>query len=536
MPLSGEFYSLAGAVLLAGACGCVFADEPAPAGVPAAAQTAAAAAPAQLDIMEFVVDGNSVLPDALIIDTLNPYVGPQRSPQDVDRAREALENVYRDQGYKTVSVSIPKQTVRDGSVQLLVTEGRVAHLNVVGSRYHSLDAIRGQAPAMAEGTVPDFDAVKQDIVALNQQPDRRVTPALKAGAAPGTVDIDLAVSDDLPLHGMIELNNRRSQGTSALRSVASLSYDNLWQQGHSLSLSYQTAPQHTDDAKVMFGSYLARFHGSDFSLLINALKSDSDVATVGGVNVLGKGRTLGLRGLWTLPGDEELYQSFSAGVDYKHYRTSVLLEEGGFETPLEYYPFSLAYNNIWHRPGVLLASDLTMTFASMKLGSGFEELEASRTFTRGQQFSLRGGMSYTASLPLGMETFMRTDGQWTDQPLVTNEQYSAGGADTVRGYFEAEALGDYGLSQTVELRSRSWSTSWLDQLQVFVFFDDALLKLRRATPGTPVTSALLSTGAGVNFKLLSTVSGSVDWALPLDDGPFTQNGASRVLFRVQGSF
>lgn len=534
MPLSGEFFSLAGAVLLAGACGYACADEPAPAAAPAAA--AASTAPAQLDIMEFVVDGNSVLDDAVIVDTLSAYVGPGRSPQDVDRAREALEQVYRDQGYRTVSVSIPKQTVRDGSVQLLVSEGRVAHLNVVGSRYHSLDTIREQAPSMSEGTVPDFDSVKHDIVALNQQPDRRVTPALKAGSTPGTVDIDLAVSDDLPLHGSLELNNRRSQGTSALRSAASLSYDNLWQQGHSVSLSYQTAPQHTDDAKVMFGSYLARFHDSNFSLLFNALKSDSDVATVGGVNVLGKGRTIGVRGLWTLPGDEEIYQSLSAGVDYKRYRTSVLLDESGFDTPLTYYPFSLAYNNIWHRPGMLLASDLTLTFASMKLGSDSQDLENSRTFTRGQQFSLRGGVSYSASLPLGMEAFMRTDGQWTDQPLVTNEQYSAGGADTVRGYYEAESLGDYGLSQSVELRSPSLSTSWLDQLQVFVFFDDALLKLRRATPGTPVTSALLSSGAGINFKLLSTITGTVDWATTLDDGPFTQNGASRVLFRVQGSF
>ncbi|WP_299695494.1 ShlB/FhaC/HecB family hemolysin secretion/activation protein [Hydrocarboniphaga sp.] len=534
--MSGELYSLAGAVLLAGACGYAYAAEPVPAGPVPAAQSAPPSAPPQLDIMEFVVDGNSVLPDAVIVDTLNAYLGPGRSPQDVDRAREALENVYRERGYKTVSVSIPKQTVRDGSVQLLVTEGRVAHLNVVGSRYHSLDTVREQAPSLAEGTVPDFDAVKHDIVALNQQPDRRVTPALKAGATPGTVDIDLAVSDDLPVHGMLELNNRRSAGTSTLRSVASLSYDNLWQQGHSLSLSYQTAPQQTDDAKVMFGSYLARFHDSPFSLLINALKSDSDVATVGGINVLGKGSTVGVRGLWTLPGDEELYQSFSAGVDYKHYHTSVLLGTDTIETPLDYYPFSLAYNNIWHRPGVLLASDLTMTFASMRLGSDSDELEINRTFTRGQQFSLRGGVSYTASLPLGMETFMRTDGQWTDQPLVTNEQYSAGGADTVRGYYEAESVGDYGLSQIVELRSPSLANSWLDQLQVFVFFDDAVLKMRRATPGTPVTSALLSSGAGVNFKLLSTITGSVDWAIALDGGPYTQNGDSRVLFRVQGSF
>jgi hemolysin activation/secretion protein len=207
-----------------------------------------------VDIWEFVVDGNTVLADELVESTVMPFLGPSRTAEDVDKARAALELVYRDSGYKTVAVTIPRQSAADGVVQLKVEEGRVGHLTVVGSRFHSLDRIREGAPALAEGTVPDFDEVQKNIVALNQQADRRVTPALKAGTRPGTVDVDLVVDDKLPLHGWLELNNRYSQDTSELRSLVSLSYDNLFQRGHSLSLSFQTAPQNPDDAKVMFGT------------------------------------------------------------------------------------------------------------------------------------------------------------------------------------------------------------------------------------------------------------------------------------------
>ena len=44
-------------------------------------------------------------------------------------------------------------------------------------------------------------------------------------------------------------------------------------------------------------------------------------------------------------------------------------------------------------------------------------------------------------------------GQVADQPLVSSEQFSIGGQDTVRGYLESEALGDYGIAGTLELRS-----------------------------------------------------------------------------------
>jgi hemolysin activation/secretion protein len=118
--------------------------------------------------------------------------------------------------------------------------------------------------------------------------------------------------------------------------------------------------------------------------------------------------------------------------------------------------------------------------------------------------------------------------------------------DSARGYLEAEGLGDYGLSGTLELRSPSigeqlkipGGSSPIRELRVFAFVDAARLRLQGPLPdnSTPDTTELLSVGAGLNLQLYSYFNGVLDWARVLEDGPSTEAGSDRVLFRVWTSF
>lgn len=514
--------------------------------LPALAQEGAAVPPpasAALDIWEYDVDGNSVLDEKAIDEAVEPYLGPGRTPDDIDKARAALESAYRDRGYRTVSVDIPKQTVRDGVVHLQVVEARVGHLNVVGSKYHSLDEIKQDAPSLAEGSVPNFKDVQDDIVALNQQADRKVTPALKAGATPGTVDVDLVVTDQLPLHGSVELNNRRSQDTSELRASASLSYDNLWQLGHSLSLSYQTAPQNQSDARVFYASYLARFDTSPFSLLFNAIKSDSNVATVGSTNVIGKGQTYELKGILSLPSTPDFYHSLSLGAAYKRSNNRIALGGNSFESPVTYFPLSLGYTSVSRGSTSVTQADFTLNFAPSALGSTATSLDNNRFNAHGQQLYFKENLGYTHNWSGGAQGYLRLTGQLTDQPLLTSEEFGAGGLDSVRGYLEAEALGDYGINGTLELRSPSLadrlafgSSKPFGEFRGFVFLDGAKLLVREAQNDQARSFSLASFGAGFNFNLYTYLYGALDWADPVLAGPSTRAWSSRVLFRVWTNF
>ena len=127
-----------------------------------------------------------------------------------------------------------------GVVILRVVESRVDRLKVTGSRYFSLGRIKEKVPALAEGQVLNVPRAQEQLAKLaDETGDRKVTPVMRAGSTPGTVEVDLQVEDQLPLHGSVELNARNSVNTSRLRLIGQIRYDNLWQRLHSASLQYQ---------------------------------------------------------------------------------------------------------------------------------------------------------------------------------------------------------------------------------------------------------------------------------------------------------
>jgi hemolysin activation/secretion protein len=509
-----------------------------------------------VDILEFDIDGNTVLDEEAIDEAVYPFLGPQRTRHDIDSARAALEKAYVDRGYKTVAVIIPSQMVVHGVIHLQVVEGRVGHLAVVGSKYHSIVHLKKEVPSMAEGSVPNFNEVQRDLAHASQQTDRSVTPRLKAGAAPGTIDVDLLVDDHLPLHGSVEVNNQYSQNTTPLRTIGTLSYNNLLQMGHSVTVTYETAPMNPSDARVVFASYLAPLGKGPFSLLIDGFHSGSNVAAVGGTDVVGKGQIGEIKGIFTLGSSSTAYQAVTLGVAYKHFddRTDIAAtgQQGpqGFSTPVTYFPLSVGYSVVLRGASSATQLDLTASFAVPELGSlaypSDAELNHARFKATGQELYLRENLAVTHDLGRGFSAYLRLSGQLTDQPLITNEQLTAGGAASVRGYVEAEALGDNGLSGTLELRSPQLSPGgfrhWLRDLRVFAFLDGAKLFVldpivdKQTQYTQPDRYSLQSFGAGGTMQMLGFLNGSLTYARTAHAGPVTPAGKNGVLFRVWGAF
>src|SRR5262249_49403555 len=150
-----------------------------------------------------------------------------------------------------------------------------------------------RVPALAEGAAPNFTEMQTQLAQLSRGSDRRVTPVLKQGSAPGTVQLELNVEDQLPLHGNVELNDRYSPNTTHLRLQGMLRYDNLWQKDHSLSLNAQTSPEDTSQVKVLSASYLMPTGTGGSLLALYGVNSRSNVATVGSLAVIGNGSIVG---------------------------------------------------------------------------------------------------------------------------------------------------------------------------------------------------------------------------------------------------
>jgi hemolysin activation/secretion protein len=497
------------------------------------------ALPPSLTINEFTVTGNHLLSEDEVDNAVYPYLGPGQTIQSVDAARAALQKVYNDKGYQTVAVEIPPQHVVGGVVILQVIEEPVGRLRVNGSRYFSLNKIKQQAPSLAPGTVPNFNQVKHDIIALNQWPDRQVIPVLQAGVAPRTVDVDLNVKDTFPLHGSLELNNRYSANTRPLRVNASLSYDNLFQRGDTVSLGYQVAPQDAHDAVVFSGSYLAHVPGFDgVTLLLYGLESNSNVATVGSINVVGKGQVIGLRAILPLPGAAGFFDNLSAGIDYKHFDQNINLGHATTPTPITYYPLTAAYSATWQGVSGQTQLDLAPTLNIRGLGSGPGNFDNKRYQSESNFIYLRGDLSRLENLPAGFQALLKTQFQIANQPLINTEQFSAGGQDTVRGYLESEVLGDNAILGSLEIRTPPLDVLGpkVNDWRIFAFSEGGQASILQPDQQQQAIFDLASVGAGTRIELVDHLNGQIDLALPLMTSVDTRAGHPRVEFRVWVAF
>ncbi|HEY5185955.1 MAG TPA: ShlB/FhaC/HecB family hemolysin secretion/activation protein [Actinomycetes bacterium] len=493
-----------------------------------------------LDINEFRVEGVTVLSGIQVEQALVPFIGPSRTLEDVEKARAALEKAYTDRGYQTVLVAIPAQTVREGVVSLKVMEGKVGRLRVNGAHWFSPFAIKQLAPSVQEGTVPNFDALVGDIVVLNQWPDRRVTPAVRPGSEPGTVDVDLNVQETFPLHGSVEVNNRYSVNTVHVRLNGAIRYDNLWQLGHSLGFSFQIAPANPSQALVFALNYLARFPGAPwFTLAVNGVIQESEVSTLGGTGVLGRGRMLGARAVWNLPGSTQFFHSLSFGLDWKLFFEDISFGGETSSVPIRYWPFTLQYASSWLRGSSQVVFNVATVMNIGGLSSPNSQFDNKRYKATANFIYLKGDLGYTQEIPGGLQLFLKASAQYSGRPLVAPEQYTSGGAESIRGYYEVNSAGDSGVSGTVELRSPTlsrWLGPTVTEWRFHLFTDAGKVWIHEPLPEQKVFATLWGAGAGTRIRMWDHLAAGLDVAIPLTQASPTVQYQWRIHFRVAGEF
>ncbi|MBS0379232.1 MAG: ShlB/FhaC/HecB family hemolysin secretion/activation protein [Proteobacteria bacterium] len=465
-----------------------------------------------------------------------PYVGPDKQISDIESARAALERVYHDRGFGTVFVDIPEQSIEDGIVRLHVTEGELRQVRVVGARYFSGRQIKAALPAAQEGAVPNLPELQREVNQLNAQTrDRVIVPVLKAGPQPGTVDVQLKTEDHSPFHGSVELNNQYTVDTTHLRAAAALSYDNMFGRLDSLALQYQLAPEAPHESHVIAGSYTFRLGSDGSSLAFQYLNSKSDVATVGTLGVVGTGVVYGVRYLQPLT-TKSVIQDFALEVDYKDYKQSILVSAtNGLNTPVDYMSAAASYTVAQYTTHHQADLTVTANFGLRGITGQEQQFADKRYGAVANYFYLRGDGGYTLALPRAFSVALRLTGQYSPDPLISNEQLPLGGVATVRGYLEAEELADSALRGSLQfnLPPLNFSANRL-HLHEFVFIDAARAFTLEPLPGQASHADLRSWGAGINFDAFSHFNGALTWADALAKGSVTRDGGSTLLFDVKG--
>lgn len=524
---------------------------------PAAPSAAPAPAPAaqRFDIEAFDVSGVTRFNADEIATIVYPFSGPDKSSDDVEGARKALQDAYAKKGYEAVVVETPVQpneTFSRGIVQIAVSEAPLGQVVISGEKHHSADRVRADVPSLVPGQPINLAALQRDVSAANRFPDRTITPSFKPGSAPNTVDVELKVKDERPYHANLEVNNDNSPNTTATRVSLSGRYTNLWGAGHTLSATYIVAPERKQDSEVISGSYSIPFIGTPWTALVYGYKSNSNIAALGGTNVLGNGYQIGVRAIYKLPASST-YQSISFGPDFKDFQQDITIDgKDAGSAPIRYIPIVAEYS-------LSGATDKSSYDFTLGVTAGLRTIKRTtcivtvvgepcrlidqfrnREVDSNENFiHLNFSGNYSRAFWGDFVAAYRLNAQLADSHLITNEQYSLGGLTNIRGYYQSEAVGDDGISQSFELRSPSVATkiaSFVDELRAYAFVDMGYTHVRSALPDQDNDFGLIGIGGGARLRMLDALSGEVSVGVPLLAGPVSSVGDPRIIFVVRGEF
>ena len=340
------------------------------------------------------------------------------------------------------------------------------------------------------------------------------------------------------LHGSFELDNQHSVDTDPLRATLALSYSNLFSKPDELSALYEVAPQDAKQVSAFVASYVSHPLPEGLQPSIYFIDSSTNVPNADTAGALGKGQTLGFRLSHAFSAAApQAAQSVTLAVEYKHYRDTLVTDDSPeAQTPISYLNLSLAYASTWSSAQREAAVTVSANYGPHG-GANSAGAYADDDFrANSNYFYVRADGEIVTSLPQGFRLYLRAAGQYSHESLNINEDYPIAGIDGVRGYLEAEVLGDRALKGTMQLQSPAWQRGTRQVADAFVFFDAGVAEMLQNLPGEPMHAHPRSWGLGIGLAPVKGVTASLVWARPLVSAIATHADESRVLFVLRTSF
>ena len=256
--------------------------------------------------------------------------------------------------------------------------------------------------------------------------------------------------------------------------------------------------------------------------------------------MVGAGSIYGARLVKPLPGSDNFLQSLTAGIDYKSFGQGVKIAgQDSAPSSISYTSFMTGYDGSWRAESRTTSLNLAAHFSIRGLGNDEQEFSSKRQDASPNFLYLSTDLKHQQILPLDFRLLARAGGQASMSELISNEQFSAGGPQSVRGYHQTELLGDQGVNLSLELHTPKLAPADGEKLQnirLLTFVDWANLWTHNPIAPTPGLTKLASAGMGMRMQMLKHFIGELDWAYPLYQQGTVNVGAQRVDFRMVYEF
>ena len=495
-----------------------------------------------------VITGIKILQQDDFRKKLQPYLGKPATMGTLNKISRDVIDYYRREGFPVVNVVVPRQTVREGVVQFVVTEAKVGKVIVEGAKWFNPDKFKDEV-SLREGETVDGDQLQEDVRWLNTNPFRSTDLAFQPGEAPGTTDVILEVNDRMPLRFFFTYDNYGIDLTGKNRLSTGFNFGNLFNLDQQLNFQYTTSTQEIfNSLNAYSASWIVPFPWRNYLTIYGAYAGSQ--AEIAPNNTLkGDSWQVSARYNAPLPMIFEYTHEVYGGFDFKQSSNSLLI----FNTPIQggggfglYNVFQLTAGysgNIpdpigstsfevagFYSPGGLGTLNDQDTYSQIRANAdpdyGYGKLNLKRGFVLPLNFSLTGAFN----------------GQITTSNLMPTEQYGLGGYNTVRGYDERVANGDNAWVVNVEFRTPPGSIAKIfdnqeieDRIQFLGFFDYGFVGFNNAQPGQNSTY-LMGVGPGLRYNIDRFLSVQFDWGFQLMKTPPGSKVGNRAELSVTAAY
>lgn len=403
------------------------------------------------------------LPNELDDPTLEKQIKPlyckkQFNYETVDQIIKFLETYYRDNELGIVTISIPIQDISTQVLSLVVKLAKVDLISIHGNRYLSDDYILDEIPIVSEEII-NLEKNDRNVAFFNLNPMQSASIDYPSKNIEGKRDVSIQIGDRYPLRLYFGLDNQGLQLLGPFRSFYGANYANLFGSSDVLSFQYTTSADFhryksfTGDYKVFVSPYLILdFFGGYASDIYE--RDDKDLKR--GYSAQG---SLRFDFPWYVTTPLKVF--FGIGADFK--ATDNNLEYIEYDPRFAKTASSTqvvgSFSSHWHTKhlkgefsvdGYLSLGDI---FGSATEGRYQELRLGAKTFYSYVKASFDNAFYVYKTAGLRI----RAEGQLASTNLLPSEEFAIGGLQTVRGYIENAAVGDYGYYASAELLMPSFS-------------------------------------------------------------------------------
>ncbi len=467
---------------------------------PARAQPAApaAAGDVRVNVTHFTFTGNSALATAILEAAVAGWAGKSLNFGELIQAVEAIEARYKQGGYFLAQAYLPPQKIRDGAIEIAITEGRLAETRLEGENRVAAEVLFRYLDRLPKDQALRLPILERQVLLINELAGGRASLDLQAGENPGTTDVVLLQQLEDLISGRLEANNHGAPSTGVRRYGITANANSFFNLGERISLialasenrglaSYNLRgelPVGGDGWRLIAGASRAEYSlGGAFASLRASGTADSIRA--GAAYPLLRSRAANLK-VQVEADRAKLADKFQAAdiVLDKQSRGITATLSGDLMDEL--------------MGGGSTRADLVLRSGRIMLGATAAAQDAppggpgaAGAFTKATLIVSRQ-QTVTSNITLQAQLTWQLAGKNLD----SSEKFSLGGPTSIPGYANGEAAGDSGVHARISAR---WQA--LPQLALTAFTNYAELRLAHdPIPGT-------------NRKRLSDAGISADWMI-----------------------